>query len=162
MERAPSWDYRMNYHRKLLAEGLRQVIAMGLISIEAPEGDGYTNESGYAHIVVAGRPSIFAWQSIGFGELKISIWWDYDHSKNPAASRECFSTSGPLASKSRYPEFVGAIASAHLERKTGSYIQGYGPEGMFDTYLRRGEREIIDKFATLRPKAFRSEGEFLL
>jgi hypothetical protein len=152
----------MNYHRKLLAEGLSQAIAQGLISIEAPDDDGYTNESGHAMFGVAGRPSVFIWESIGHGELKISIWWDYDHSKNPAASRECFSTVGPLAKKARYPEFIGAIASAHLERKTGSYIQGYGREGMFDTYLRRGERDIIDSFATLRPNAFRAEGEFLL
>ncbi len=152
----------MNRHRKLLAEGLGQAIDQGLISIEAPKDDGYTNESGRALLSIAGRPSMFIWESIGHGELKISIWWDYDHSKNPAADRECFSTSGPLAKKARYPEFVGAIASAHLERKTGLYIQGYGPEGMFDTYFRRGERDIIDRFATLRPEAFRSEGEFLL
>lgn len=149
----------MDCLRKVIAEGLSQAINKGLISIKVPEGSGYADECGRVNVVIGGRQSVLIWKSMGHGELRVTVWWDYDHDKNPAGCRERFSTGGPLAKSSRYPEFVGAMASACLERKTGCYIQGWGRDGIIDTYLRRGAKEVIDRMLVAQPTAFFCEGE---
>lgn len=141
-----------------MGHGLNQALRADLLLLEAPGINGYTKENGWANLIIAGRPSIFAWHSIGFDELKIGVWFDYDHASNPAAKREIFSACRPLAKQYRYPEFIGALAAGWLERRTGTYIQGFGGDGILDPYCRRNSKSYLQELAAPEPRGFRMEG----
>lgn len=155
----------MEDFRKLLVLGLNAAIEQGRINLQAPPTDAATDEAGHFHAVLAGYPSVVLWNSITVGELRVSVWWDYDHSKHPQANslgnaRESFSGSRPLAKSTHYPKFVGATVSAWLERQTGKHLQGKGKQGLFDTYLRRGMKETLHSLPTPKPNGYAVEGKF--
>lgn len=153
----------MNPYRKLLVLGLNELLIRGLLSLE---WDGSSNEE-VAHIetTIAGHNTIIAWQGIGYGEVRLSVWWKYDHAQHPQAhlsgnSRESFCTSAPLAKKQHYPKFVGVVASAWLERKCGKYLQGKNNEAIFDQYTRKGELQNLRGLLNPTPQGFFHEGAF--
>ncbi len=145
--------------RILLAHSLNQAVQANLLSLVPGTRDTNPEEKGWANFIIAGRPSIFAWHSIGSNELKIAVWWDYDHAKNPAASSELFSAWGPLAKQYRYREFVGALAAGWLERTRGVYIQGFGDDdGIIDPYCRQSSKNYLRSLPTPMPRGFLMEG----
>lgn len=154
--------------RKLLALGLNELISRDLIALTpSNENSGKYANQGHAFVEVAGQPSVVSWNEIGWEELRISVWWKYDHSKHPQANREgnereTFVTSKPLAKPELYPRFVGVTVSGWLERKTGAYLQGRGSQGIFDTYVRRGEKAYLDALPDAVPLGFAIEGKFHL
>ncbi|WP_285295554.1 hypothetical protein [Aureimonas altamirensis] len=155
----------MNNFRKLLVLGLNEALGRDLLTLEAPRSDAPTNEDSHAMFEIAGFPSVFLWSSISVGELRISVWWDYDHSNHPQAdspgnSKETFSLSQPLAKRNKYPKFVGATASAWLERKTGKHLQGEGKQGVFHTYLRADMKERLRSMPAPTPIGYQAEGQF--
>ncbi|XOK15611.1 hypothetical protein ACI6PO_28090 (plasmid) [Agrobacterium tumefaciens] len=157
----------MDDYRKLLVLGVNEAIKQGRISLAAPPGDAPTDEDGHLFTGLAGYPSVVLWNSISVGELRVSVWWNYDHSKHPQAespgnAREMFSLSKPLAKKVHYPKFVGATASAWLERKTGKHLQGHGKRNIFDTYLRADMKEKLRAIPDPRPEGYEAEGQFFL
>jgi hypothetical protein len=157
----------MDNYRKLLILGVNEAVRQGKISLAAPEGDAPTDEHGHLFTDLAGYPSVVIWNSISVGELEISVWWNYDHSKHPQAessgnARESFNMSRPLAKKVHYPKFVGATASAWLERKTGTYLQGHGKRNIVNTYLRTDMREKLRAVPTPKPDGYEAEGKFFL
>lgn len=157
----------MNAHRKLLILGLNEAIQQGKISLSAPLEDAPTDEKGHLFVDVHGFPSVVLWNSISVGELRVSVWWNYDHSRHPQAelsgdARESFRGSKPLAKRSHYLKFVGATASGWLERNTGTYLQGTGSQGVFDTYLRKDMREHLQAIPEPSPKGYSPEGKFFL
>ncbi len=157
----------MNDHRKLIVLGLNEALARGAILLTIPSTDDRSEEHGHFMTELAGRPSVVMWSDIGYGELRVSVWWDYDHSNHPQAnmtgnSRENFTTSRPLAKRSHYPKFVGATASGWLERKTGKHLQGKGSQGIFDTYLRRDLKNALQAVPTPSPKGYNAEGKFFI
>ncbi|UIK20256.1 hypothetical protein [Rhizobium leguminosarum] len=108
--------------RKLMVLAVNEAVKQGLLSLEAPPNDGPTDEDGHLIAEIAGRPSVVNWSSISAGEVRVSVWWDYDHSKNPQANekgdyRESFSSTQPLAKDSHYPKFVGVTVSGWLNEK---------------------------------------------
>lgn len=160
-------ENKMNDFRKLLVLGVNEAVRQGKLSLHAPLSDEYTDENGYLMTTLAGRPAVVIWSSIGFGEIRVSVWWDYDHSKHPQAeltgsSREQFQTSRPLAKKAYYPKFVGATASAWLERKTGCFLQGTSEKRIFDTYLRRGMKAVLREIPDPKPLGYEAEGRFFI
>ena len=107
------------------------------------------------------------WSDAGFQELRLSVWWNYDHSRHPQAnlqgnSREEFQTSRPLAKSQRYREFVGATVSAWIERERGKYLQGRAGKHLFDTYLRQDSKLVLDAIEDPVPKGFAIEGRFMM
>lgn len=151
----------MNTHRKLIVLGLNEALRQGVISLSPTDRE----ESGHLFVQIAGHPSVVLWSSISYGELRVSVWWKYDHSQHPQANklgnaRESFKTSRPLAKSQHYPKFVGATVSAWLERKTGAFIQGRGSSGLFDTYTRRGEGAVLEALPAPLPQGFAVEGKF--
>lgn len=152
----------MHWGRKLLVLGLNHLLDHGLISL-----DGNGGERGHCEAEIAGRPSMILWSDAGFQELRLSIWWNYDHSRHPQAnlrgnSREEFRTSRPLAKSHRYREFVGATVSAWVERDQGKYLQGRAAKHLFDVYLRQGSKVALDALEDPVPKGFAIEGRFMM
>jgi len=157
----------MDDFRKLLVLGMNEAIKQGRISLEGPPGNAPTDEDGHLFARIAGYPSVVLWNSISVGELRVSVWWNYDHSKHPQAessgnARETFSLSNSLAKRAHYPKFVGATASAWLERKTGKHLQGHGKRGVFDTYLRADMKEKLRAIPDPTPEGYEAEGQFFL
>ena len=152
--------------RKLIVLGTNELLARGLIQLDGPSTDD-RDDDGHVFVEIGGRPSAVLWSNIGFEELRISVWWNYDHSKHPQAEmeanfRESFSCTTPLAARTKYPIFVGARASAWLERRSGKYLQGKGRDYIFDTYVRRGELSRLQKLPIPVPMGYAAEGRFHL
>lgn len=157
----------MDKHQKLLILGLNEAIRRGAINLSSPDDAAAADEDGHFFADIAGYPSVVLWNNIGYGELRVSVWWNYDHSKHPQAemsgnSRETFSTSMPLAKRTRYRDFVGATASAWLERKTGKHLQGKGGRSVFDTYLRADMKVRLEALQEPKPEGYKAEGRFFL
>ncbi|MGQ2979197.1 MAG: hypothetical protein ACT6Q9_05810 [Polaromonas sp.] len=149
----------MHNLRKLLVLAVNQLLERRLISLDGE------NEQGHLLTTIAGEPSVVNWRGIGSQELQISVWWKYDHSKHPQADlqgsyRETFTGTAPLAKSQHYPKFVGAFASAWLERSTAKHLQGRGAKHIFKHYVRRGESENLDAIPTPVPNGFDAEGKF--
>jgi hypothetical protein len=150
----------MHHHRKLLVLGINHLLQAGEITLDEKE-----IPSGHVFVPIAGKPSVILWSSIGLGELRVSVWWNYDHEKHPQANlsgnyRENFTTSAPVAKRSKYSQFVGATASGWLERKEGKWLQGTGFHGIFDAYVRRDARNQLATLQDPTPVDYASEGRF--
>lgn len=154
---------RMNPYRKLLVLGLNELLRRRLLSLF---WDGKsTEETSHIEMKIAGHNAVVSWSDAGFGEVRISIWWKYDHSKHPQAdlsgnARERFMTASPLAKRAQYPKFVGVVCSAWLERDSGKYLQGHGNDHLFDMYTRRGELDLLRRLADPVPLGYEAEGQF--
>ncbi len=155
----------MEEYRKLLVLGLNAAISQGRLSLKAPTTNAPTDEDGYMMLELGGYPSVFLWNSISIGELRVSVWWNYEHSKHPQANakgnaQEMFTLTKPLAKRLHYPKFVGATVSGWLERKTGKHLQGRGKQGLFDTYLRKDMKEKLRAMSVPVANGFEAEGKF--
>jgi hypothetical protein len=156
-------DHGMNPYRKLLVLGLNEALNRDALSLL---WDGETKtKSGHFETVIAGENSIVSWADAGFGEIRLSVWWKYDHSKHPQANllgsyRESFKTAAPLAKRSRYKEFVGVVCSVWLERDKGRYLQGHGNRYIHERYTRKGELVILKAIPDPVPNGFEIEGPF--
>lgn len=153
----------MNGHRKLLTLAVNLLLERKLISLEGVENN--REEGGHIFAQLAGENAAISWQGIGCEELRISVWWKYDHSRHPQANslgnaREEFKTSSPLAKQQHYPKFVGATVSGWLERETGKFLQGKDVQGLFNLYTRRGEKLVLDKMPIPSAKGFSPEGAY--
>ena len=147
----------MDGHRKLLILALNELLSRKLISL-----DGHDEKSGYVIAELGGENTAITWFVLSDQELRISVWWKYDHSRHPQANlegnaREKFITSSPVAKKQHYPKFVGVTVSGRLERKTGKHLQGTGHNRLFDIYTRRGEKAVLGEFPILFLTALRQK-----
>lgn len=151
----------INPFRKLLIAALNELLNRNLISLTAPPDS--VDESGHVFLELFEYPSLVMWDDVGFEELRISVWWKYDHSKHPQANltgnaKESFSCASPLANRVHYKKFVGITASGWLERKVGKYLQGKGNRGIFEIYTRQGEKAELEKIPMPAPHGFAIEG----
>lgn len=134
----------MNKFRKLIYWGLSAAVDAGFtLPVESDSENPYS--SGWIPISVDGWQSMFMWQDIAGQEIRVSVWFDYYHDRNSAAERESFTTGVPIARRCRYPEFLGAMASAWLERQNGHYIQGFDMDGILDAYVGRNVARALDQ-----------------
>lgn len=156
---------------KLAVMAVNELLDRNAITLDVPAtGDQSGGETGHIYTQLAGKPGVIIWRDIGHGELCISVWWDYDQSKHPQAypelpdgapTKECFTTSSPLAKRQHYPKFVGVTLSFWFERKTGKWIQCHN--GTFtghDMYIRRGMLSALKALPTVTPKGFKATGRF--
>lgn len=152
--------------RKLLVLAANELIAQGKLDLNGKSGDPRNRDDrdeGHIFADIAGRPSVIMWGDIGHDEIRVSIWWDYDHSKHPQANmqgnqRECFQTSSPLARRELWGRFVAVCASGWIERKAGKYLQGRGPRGIYDTYTRRDASAVVKDLPDPKPTGYKAEG----
>lgn len=148
----------MHPYRKLLVLATNHLIETGKIDLNSDADVG-----GNTQAEIGGRNAAIMWHGIGWGELRITVWWDYDHSRHPQANmtgsaREEFTTANPLARRSQYSKFVGVTASAWLERRDGKYLQGKGSNFLTFTYARRGAIDEVKALPDPKPLGFAAEG----
>ncbi|BBL31219.1 hypothetical protein [Pantoea ananatis] len=149
--------------RNLLVIGTNYLVDNNLINLDSSKDLG--EPSGHAFTEISGKKSVIIWQGINCEEIKISVWWDYDHENHPQAnktgsSREGFQTSRPLAKSQHYPKFIGAMVSGWLERKTSKHLQGEKNEGLVDTYIRRTNKIELEGLPKTDGKGFKASGKF--
>lgn len=157
----------MNPFRKLLVLAVNELVSKNHISLEIEEKYQSIHEikdvpPGFLVTSLAGEPAVINWNGIGYGELRISVWWKYIHELNPNRQYEKFTTNNPVTRKKHYPKFVGVTCSAWFERLTGKYIQGRGNRNIFDTYIRRGEKINLERLPNPTANGFDSEGKWFL
>ena len=153
-------------YRNLLVAAINKLIEEKYISLDL-EGINQLEEKGHVVLELFKHNSVILWSNRGFGELLISVWWKYDHSKHPQANlegnqRENFSSPEPLAKKDHYRKFVGVVASCWLERKNNKHIQGKNREHITVDYTRKGELEILKELPTQKPNGYDISGPFYL
>jgi hypothetical protein len=159
-----TWQHskKINPHRNLLVAAVNELLTNNLISLDE---NAAQDDKGFHFCTIFNFPSVVMWQDISFGELRISVWWNYDHSKHPQAnltgnSRENFNCTSPLAKRSQYKEFVGVTATGWLERQTGKFLQGKDRRAIFDIYTRSTEKEILANLPVQQPNGFEVDGKF--
>lgn len=85
----------VNPYRNLLVLAINTLLDKHLISIDGQSSD---NENGHIFVELFGYPSVILWQNIGFDELRISVWWKYNHELHPQANL----TGNASPSKNRF------------------------------------------------------------
>jgi hypothetical protein len=161
----PALSKISNPHRNLLVAGVNDLLNKKLIILDSPGSQNTRNDQGYVFTEIFGFPSVVKWRDIGFGELEISVWWKYDHSRHPQVelegnSRENFNSTTPLARKELYKNFVGVTATAWLEREKGKHLMGKNRERLVGIYTRKGEKSELEKMPVQIPLGFEAEGKF--
>ncbi len=157
---ASSENTILSPYRKLMVLGTNELLDRKLISL-SPDDES----SGYCFADIKGHQSAIIWRDIGFGELSVSVWWKYDHSKHPQANlggnqRETFSSEEPLAKRQHYSKFVGVVVSGWLERRDGKHLQGEKDDRLLKTYTRRGELENLKYLENPTSRGYAAEGRF--
>lgn len=101
--------------------------------------DANNNEMGYLITMLANEKTVINWKSIGYGELRLTVWWKYNHSsylkvnlKDNNQKKMYFNL--PLVRHNKYSSFVGVIVSGWLERRSSKHLQGNGENGLFNIY----------------------------
>ncbi|MFB9110034.1 hypothetical protein [Flavobacterium gyeonganense] len=161
----PVLSKTLNPYRNLLIAGVNHLLKNKLIALEDSSAQNKRDDQGYVFTEIFGFQSVVRWRDIGFGELEISIWWKYDHSKHPQAElegnkRENFNNTTPLARKEHYKNFVGITVSGWLERKEGKHLMGKDRERLIGIYTRKGEKSALEKLPLQIPLGFEAEGKF--
>ncbi len=156
---------KLDPYRNLLVAGINELLKKNLISLNSPENPNANDQKGHVFAEVLEYPSVIKWREIGFGELEISVWWKYDHSKHPQAelsgrSRESFNSTSPLARRELFPKFVGVTVTGWLERQKGKHLMGKDRERFVDVYTRKGEKSELEKMPSQKPTGFEAEGKF--
>ncbi|MCC9063592.1 hypothetical protein [Flavobacterium piscisymbiosum] len=155
----------LNPYRNLLVAGVNDLLKKKLISLDSPDIQKRGDDQGYIFTEILGFHSVVKWRDISFGELEISVWWKYDHSRHPQAElsgtkRENFNTTSPLARKELYKNFVGVTVTGWLEREKGKHLMGKNGERFVDVYTRKGEKTALEKMPEQIPSGFEAEGKF--
>lgn len=147
----------MNSYRKLFVLALNELMEQKLLALN---WDGSSrSDDGFFETEIAGKTTVINWQDHGSGEILLTVWWNYDESRDPRAT-EKFRSQTPLAHKSRYPDFVGIVASIWLEREKGKYLQGVGSNYITNKYVRKGELDILKALPNPTPNGYLAEGKF--
>lgn len=145
----------MNPYRKLVVLGTNHLIEHGLIKLDAD-----ADEVGHVQTELAGKNCLIQWRGAGFGEIKITVWWDFVPANYPraAAAAEDYTADRPVTDRKDYGKFIGAMAGCWLERREGKYLQGKGSDFLSFKYARRGEAEKLKAIPTPVPLGYSAEG----
>jgi len=63
----------------LLGHALNKLISKNIIEMECTEDA----EPGYLECDLEGKPTIINWHYAGYGEIRLSVWWNFDKTKHP-------------------------------------------------------------------------------
>ncbi len=158
-------NVQIHKYRRLLVLAVNELLKKGCISLDYINDERDEKEFGHLQTKLVGFESIILWRNIGYGELKVSVWWNYNHSKHPQAEMEGdmyekFDHESPLAKKTSYQNFVGAVISGTLERKTGKYLMGKNSDGISRIYLRKDMGDILNNLVSPTATGYSPEGKF--
>lgn len=155
-----------NPYRNLIVMAINELLQQKKINFNVDkEQPGKAGDmDGYLLTKLCGQNCAILWREISYQELMITVWWKYDHSKNPQANltgneRENFNDT-PLADKKHYKKFVGAVVYGWLERLTEHYLMGKDSENIGKFYVRQGEKTELENLQFVKPEGFKAEGKF--
>lgn len=146
----------------LTVTALNEAIRQSKIDMNAGSMEG--GEKAHEHFMmeIGGRQTVVNWFDAGHDKLRFSVWWDYDHSRNPQQRNEKFQTSRPTAKKNSLGDFVGACVSCWIERKAGKYIMGKNGEALFERYVRRSSADALHALPAVGPEGYRASGPYTM
>lgn len=149
--------------RNLLVIATNHLVKNGHIHLDSANDEG--EPKGHTFTEIGGKKTVIIWQGITCEEIRISVWWDYNHDKHPQANltgphKETFQTSRPLAKSQHYPKFIGAMVSGWLERKTNKHLQGYGNKNLFEKYVRRTSKDELEAIPKAKAIGFNDSGKY--
>lgn len=140
-----------NHIRNLMIEAVNEAISANGITL-----DTAPIQAGYIFPTIFDRPAFVSWRDIGFDEVRVTLWWDYDGSND--APNETYSATMPCVPRQHLPGLVGLTASVWFERRNGFHIQGTGSRGLFDTFVRKGIKHLIAGLPDAEPLGFKATG----
>jgi len=135
--------------RNLLCAGLNEVISQGFIKLEGEE-----DVNGNISVDLFGKKSQVIWHSIGYAEVRISVWWGM---KETCKSNN-FESTRPLNKK--LSDAVDVCCSAWLERRNGFWLQGKAGDYIFDTYCAKHAEFDLKNLPDVIPNGYSKEGKF--
>ena len=159
----------------LLGHALNELVANKKVDLNSISDES----SGFLECVILKKPSIINYSYIGHGEIRMSIWWDFDKTKHPqhieggfknkkninigGNSIENYRTNAPLCKKGKYKDFVGVVVGCFIERKTGKHLQISNDRvGLYDAYVRRSALPQLLSIDKCDPNGFELSGKFFL
>ncbi|WP_261369111.1 hypothetical protein [Yersinia rohdei] len=145
----------------LIVIALNEAIRLGKIDLNGTSGESSKQKNAYFTMVIGGKQTVVNWLDIGCDELRLSVWWDYDHSRHPQQTSEKFQCSRPIAKHEKLVKFVGACASCWLERQTGKYIMGKNGDALFETYVRRTSAIELNSLPSEPPMGYEISGRYI-
>ena len=99
----------MHLKNKVFGYALNELIDQGCVNLQV-----HDNGSGNIQCRLAGKPSVVIWRTSRDGDLKLTVWLDYYHDRNPNGKKEKFKSAIPKSNKKSFYRFVGLIGSAVL------------------------------------------------
>ncbi len=153
-------------YRNLIVAAVNELLQQKKINFDVDkEQPGKAGDmDGHFLTKLFGQHCAILWREISYQELIITVWWKYDHSKNPQANltgneRENFNDT-PLADKRHYKKFVGAVVYGWLERLTDNYLMGNDSEHIGKYYVRKGEKIKLEELPFVKPEGYQADGKF--
>lgn len=153
-------------YRNLIVAAINELLLQKKINFDVDkEKPGKAGDmDGHFLTKLFGQNCAILWREISYQELMITVWWKYDHSKNPQANltgneRENFNDT-PLADKRHYKKFVGAVVYGWLERLTDHYLMGKDSEHIGKYYVRKGEKIKLEELPFVKPEGYQADGKF--
>lgn len=138
----------------LMVLAINEALKKGVINLEVAENE---ERKGYLLMDVAGKPSVFNWFDAGYGELRISIWWDYHPEMMPTYRRAWLTdltTSTPPVNRKYFRNIMGACGTCYLERRSGRFIIGDMGNQFTSTYIREDSAFELARLRTAQPDGY--------
>ncbi len=133
--------------RDLLCLALNDLVEKNLINLNETQ-----NTKGAHFSEILGKSSKTTWDSIGHGEIKLTVWW--------GIKQGLIDSSGSTPLNRNIKDALQAACSIWIERKNGIWLQGKGSEYLFDTYCSREVRPELLSIKEVEPIGYKKEGAF--
>lgn len=149
-------------YRNLIVAAINELLEQKKINFDVDkEQPGKAGDmDGHFLTKLFGQNCAILWREISYQEIMITVWWKYDHLKNPEANGAERFYDTPSADKRHYKKFVGAVVYGWLERLTEHYLMGKDGENIGKFYVRTGEKAELENLPFTPPKGFQAEGKF--
>ena len=135
--------------RDLLCVAINHLVKEKLIDLKS------TDETKGEHFLkILGKPSKISWNGIGFGEIRLTVWW--------GIKPELKDSSCSLPLNKNIKDALETACSIWIERKNGAWLQGKGGKYIFDTYCSKESRRDLLEIKEINPNGYQKEGMFYM
>ena len=134
--------------RDLVSAAINYLIDRNLLAL-----DRLDDTEGSIDTQLLGKVTKIQWAGIGFGEIRVTVWW--------GLKQKCIAGSTTLPLNKNLRDAIDVCCSAWIERQNGKWLQGYGSEGIFDTYCARSSEKDLQNIPDIEPVGFLKEGKLL-
>ncbi len=134
--------------RDLLCIALNEIIKCKRININN-HNEKVVDDSIFT--VIEGKKSKISWRDIGYGEVRITIWWGI----KPA----CVDVPTTKPFNRNMVDALDVCCSGWLERREGIWLQGYGGDFIFDTYCAKSAELDLFSIPEIETNGYNKEGK---